>query len=259
MSTTTDPDRLLLDDRRARILQDLQRDGRVLSTVLARRYAVSEDAIRRDLRELASQHLLKRVHGGALPVSNAFEPYAVRRVQEPRAKQDVAAAVARWVRPNQVLFLDGGSTLTEVIAHLPAGLNLTVITNNLHAAVALTDRPDIHGVLLGGTIDSASHITSGLRALEDIQAVRADACLLGVCGLHPEHGLTAAHQEEAQLKRAMVRQSAECAVVLTRDKLGTTAPYVVLPAADIDTLFIEPDVSGEQLAPYRQLGIQVLQ
>ncbi len=255
----TDSERLLVEDRRARILAALQSDGRVLSKDLARRFGVSEDAIRRDLRDLAALNLLQRVHGGALPRSSALEPYVARRAQQAAAKQDVARTVAAWVKPNQVLFLDGGSTLVDVIAHLPPGLHLTVITNNLPAALALADRPDIRGVLLGGRIDGASHITSGVQTLEEIQAVRADTCLLGVCGLHPEHGLTAAHHEEALLKRAMVRQSAECAAVLTPDKLGTAAPYTVVPAAELDTLFVAPQAPDEALEPYRRLGIQVIQ
>lgn len=249
----------MAENRRAQILEDLRREGQVLSGELSRRYGVSEDAIRRDLRDLASLGLLQRVHGGALPLSNALKPYAVRRQQQRGAKQEVARAVARWVQPHQVIFLDSGSTLTEVVTHLPRDLNLTVVTHNLHAALVIADRPDIHGILLGGRIDPASQITSGLRAGEDIAALHADLCLLGVCSLHPEHGLTAAHHEEAQLKRAMIRQSAECAVVLTADKLGTTSPYTVVPAAEIDLLFIDSQVPEGELDPYRELGVQIVQ
>ncbi|WP_322474776.1 hypothetical protein [Deinococcus sp. AB2017081] len=135
-------------------------------------------------------------------------------------------------------------------------MGLTIITNNFHAAVELAERPDVRGLLLGGLIDPTSQITSGLRALEDLGGVRSDVCLLGVCSLHPEHGLTAAYHEEARLKRAMIRQSAECAVVLTADKLGTTVPYTVVPATEIDTLFIDSQVPAEPLEPYRDLGVQ---
>lgn len=251
--------RLLVEDRRAHILNDLHRDGRVYSGELSRRFGVSEDAIRRDLRDLASLGLLKRVHGGALPLSNALEPYAIRNAQQHQSKKEVAFTFARWVSPNQVVFIDGGSTLTEVIRHLPGGLGLTIITNNLHAAVELAERADVHGILLGGVIDTASHITSGLRAVEDVSSIHADLCLLGVCSLHPEHGLTTPNHEEAQLKRAMIRQSAECAVVLTADKLGTISTYAVAPISDIDLLFVDSQVPAEQLGPYRDCGVQVVQ
>lgn len=248
-----------MDDRRARILQDLQREGQVLSRDLSLRYGVSEDAIRRDLRDLASLGLLQRVYGGALPRSNALESYAVRQAQGRPAKVNVARAVAAWVRRGQVLFLDGGSTLTEMVPYLPGEMNLTVITNNLPAAVALAARPDIRSVMLGGAIDPVSQITSGPQTLEELSAVRADVCLLGVCGLHPEYGLTAAHHGEAALKRAMIRQSAECAVVLTADKLGTSVPYRVAAAHEIGTLFVEAGLDPHRLAPYRSLGIQIVQ
>lgn len=199
------------------------------------------------------------MHGGALLLSNALVPYALRQTQQQDAKQRVALQVAQWLTPNQVIFVNGGSTLTEVVRHLPPNLNLTVVTNNLHAALVLADRPDLQSILLGGTINTASHITSGLRVAQAIGDIRADLCLIGGCSLHTEQGLTAAYSEEAQLKQAMIRQSAECAVVLTADKLGTIAPYTVVPLTELDTLFIDAQVSERLLELYRTAGIQVVQ
>src|SRR5262245_29045505 len=105
---------MLSAERRQYILETLRRDGRIHATELSATLNVSEDTIRRDLRELAEAGLLQRVHGGALPSSPAAASYAVRQQQAPSAKAAIAQAAAGLVRSGQVILLDGGTTTLQV-------------------------------------------------------------------------------------------------------------------------------------------------
>src|SRR6478672_10923004 len=103
-------DSMLAAERRQHILSTLRHDGKVLATELSVALHVSEDTIRRDLRELAEAGLLQRVHGGALPSSPASASYAARQQQAPSAKAAIARAAVRLLRNGQVILLDGGTT-----------------------------------------------------------------------------------------------------------------------------------------------------
>src|SRR5215216_6692585 len=98
---------MLTAERRQHILETLRHDGKVLATELSAALNVSEDTIRRDLRELAEAGLLQRVHGGALPRSPAAASFAIRQSQAPSAKAAIASAAAQLVRNGQVIILDG--------------------------------------------------------------------------------------------------------------------------------------------------------
>src|SRR5438270_5760141 len=113
----------ILSEERRRIILDLvRREGKVLAMELSERFHVSQDTIRRDLRELAEAGLLQRVHGGALLRSPTDPQYMVRRDESPAAKSAIAAAAAQLVRPGQVVMLDAGTTALQVAEQLPPDL-----------------------------------------------------------------------------------------------------------------------------------------
>src|SRR5882672_4523305 len=110
---------MLTTHRKQQILSILKRQGQVIAKEVSQSMGVSEDTIRRDLRELAGEGLLQRVHGGALPASPAMADYAGRREVSPEGKAAIAKAAARLVRPGQVVLLDGGTTAVQLARHLP--------------------------------------------------------------------------------------------------------------------------------------------
>src|SRR5205085_4433673 len=97
---------MLTAERRRSIMQTLQREGKVLASELSRNLHVSEDTIRRDLRELAAAGELQRVHGGALPRLPTSARFTERQQQAPGAKAAIAHAAMRFIRQDQVIILD---------------------------------------------------------------------------------------------------------------------------------------------------------
>src|SRR2546425_1658955 len=141
---------MLTAERRRSIMQTLQREGKVHATELSRSLHVSEDTIRRDLRELAAAGQLQRVHGGALPRSPASASFTVRQQQAAEAKAAIAQAAVELIRQDQVIILDGGTTSLQVAQHLPYNLRATVITHSPPVALALAEYPEIEIVVIGG-------------------------------------------------------------------------------------------------------------
>jgi DeoR/GlpR family transcriptional regulator of sugar metabolism len=132
-----------------------------------------------------------------------------------------------------------------------------VLTNSPPIAAALADHPTAEVVQIGGRLDKAAQVTVGPTAVDFIRSVRADAVVLGVCALHPEHGLSTDDLEEAHVKRAMVECAADVIALATSDKLRAGSPYLVAPVAELTHLVADADAPDDLLDPYRALGVTV--
>jgi DeoR/GlpR family transcriptional regulator of sugar metabolism len=218
---------MLTAQRKTWMIEKLGRDGRLVATELAGELSVSEDTIRRDLRDLAAEGLLVRVHGGALPASPTHLSLARRSTMQPEAKARLGRAGAALIRPQQVVILDGGTTNLALVAHLPVDLRCTVVTHSPGIAAALEPFAGIDVTLFGGRLFRHSMVAMGASTVAGYASLRADLCLLGVTGVHPEAGLTTGDAEEAALKQAMLRSAAETIVLATPDKVGTVSPWGV--------------------------------
>lgn len=249
---------MLKEERQQIIMDTLRRDGKIVAVDLSAAIHVSEDTIRRDLRDLADAGLIQRVHGGALLRSPAGVSYRERQLMSSDAKVNIAKTAVSLVRNRQVIILDGGTTTLEIARQLPIGLHATIVTNSPPIAIALAEYRDVQTVMIGGHILSPSLVTIGAAAVEAFSAIHADLCMLGVCSLHPELGVSTPDYEESLVKRVMVANSAEVAALATVDKLGTGAPYTVAPISDLTYIVTEPGAPDEMLEPYAAKGITIM-
>jgi DeoR/GlpR family transcriptional regulator of sugar metabolism len=249
---------MLTSQRKSHILTILARDGQVVAKRLSEDLGLSEDTIRRDLRELAAEGKLQRVHGGALPASPAMADYASRKHVEPAGKIAIGRAAAGLIRPGQVVFIDGGTTTLAMVEQLPATLRATIVTHSPSIAAALVEHPLLEIILIGGRLFKHSVVTVGAAAIEGIAHVRADSFFLGVTGLHAEVGLTTGDAEEAAVKRALMHASAETIVLASREKIGAASPYLIGPVHGVSTIVTEKSVPKSALAPYDRLGIGIV-
>lgn len=249
---------MLAAERRDHLLGLLAREGKIVAKDVAAGLGISEDSVRRDLRDLASEGLCQRVYGGALPASPAVVDYAARRTVAPDGKRKVAAAAAGLVRPGGSVILDGGTTALAVARALPQDLACTVITHSPTIVTALLDHRRAELFLLGGRIFKHSAVACGAAAVEAAQNVSADLCLLGVTGVHPDAGLTTADAEEAAMKRALSARAAETYVLASAEKIGTASRFRVLPWEKVGGLITDADAHDPVLGHLTALGVEIL-
>jgi DeoR/GlpR family transcriptional regulator of sugar metabolism len=246
---------MLTSQRKQHLMDVLRRDGQLVATKLSAELGVSEDTIRRDLRELAREGLLQRVHGGALPASPAMADFATREHIASRDKAAIGRAAARMVQPGQVVFVDGGTTCAQMMRNLPRTLVATVVTHSPSIAIELMEHPCIEVIMLGGRLFRHSIVGVGAATLEAIAGIRADTYFMGVCSLHPEHGLSTGDYEEACVKRALCEAAAETIVLASSEKLATASPYRVVGLNDISGIVLPAETPAELFAPYQERGI----
>ena len=248
---------MLTSQRKNLILERLKRDGQIIAKSLSAELELSEDTIRRDLRELASEGLLQRVHGGALPASSAIADFATRQTIAPSAKQAIGAAAARTVSQGSIVIVDGGTTAVQLVRALPRQLEVTIVTHSPSIAVELIAHPNIEVILIGGRLFKHSVVAIGAVTLEGYARIRADLCFVGVTGLHPEIGLTTGDLEEAHIKRAMIASAAEVTVMASSEKLLAASSYVIAPMSEVNTIITEQAAPLASTQPFEALGISI--
>ncbi|MGP0869934.1 DeoR/GlpR family DNA-binding transcription regulator [Serratia sp. CY81684] len=249
---------MLTSQRKKIILEKLAQDGQVLAKQLSELFGLSEDTVRRDLRELDAEGLLQRVHGGALPVSSAIASFAERNQLESGAKRAIAKAAAALIAPGQVVIIDGGTTSAELVRQLPLSLNATIVTHSPSVAVGLADHPTVEVILIGGRLYKHSIVSVGAAAVEAMSHIRADTYFMGVTGVHPTAGLSTGDLEEAYIKRALAARAAETVVLASAAKLNAASQYAIGDITLAHTIIVERATDDALIAPLQQVGVSVL-
>ena len=245
----------ILAEERYRVIRDLlTTHGQVLATDLVARFGVSEDTVRRDLRELARAGACRRVYGGAVAAAPDLGPVGVRATIAPAVKARLAAAAVKLLVPGQFVFIDAGSTNIAIANALPTGMALTVATNALGVAAIVSENPDVKLIVLGGAFDVVTGACLGADTVRAIDGLRADLTFLGACAIDASAGVTAFDPDDAEAKRAMVRNSRTVAVAAIADKLATAAPYRVAPMTAVAHLVTEASVPDTMTAEIATLG-----
>lgn len=249
---------MLKEERLQTILTSTNLHRQTSLTLLSELCRVSEDTIRRDIKELSGQGLLRAVRGGAIAHSPIPHHYREREKHVTSAKIAMAHKAQALLKPGQVVLFDGGTSAVAVAAQLAPSLRITAITNSFPVASILEDHPSVELLFIGGRLDKPSFTTRGYDTVKALEGIRADCCLLGICSIHPQIGLTVMDYEDAQLKKVMVTNSAKVIALANLEKMNTAEPYHVGPLTGLHAIVTDVDPSHEQLAPYVSLGIKVV-
>ena len=248
---------MLTTQRKKLLLARLAAEGQLVAKALALELGTSEDTIRRDLRELAAEGLLQRVHGGALPASAAMGDLAVREQVSTADKVALGRFGASLVKPGQLVILDGGTTALQVARHLAPGLRATIVTHSPTVAVELAQHAGIEILMLGGRLFRHSMVNVGAAVIDAASRLRADLFFLGVTGIHPDAGLSTGDAEEAAVKRALHERAAETVVLASPEKLMAASPFVVAPLAEASLLVVARGTPARVTRALRAGGVEV--
>lgn len=223
-------------ERQQAILQ-LVREGSADVTALADRFDVTPETVRRDLTVLERAGLVRRVHGGAMPVEVlSFEPaLAARSAMLGAEKERIAKAALAEVPASGSIVLDAGSTTARLAEVLPTDRELTVVTNAPPIATLLCSRPNISLYLVGGRVRALTVAAVDSWALRDLAEISADVAFIGTNGFSVERGLTTVDPAEAATKSAMLAAARRVVVLADSTKYGNDhfARFGDLDAVDV--------------------------
>jgi len=248
---------MLTQERKTYLLKRLQRDGKIEAKAVAEGLGLSDDTIRRDLRELAAAGKLQRVHGGALPMVQADADLTARREIATHSKQAVGKAAAALIKPGQVVIVDGGTSALQLISHLPIGQKNTVVTHSPTIASALENHTSVTVIMIGGILFRHSMVNVGAAAIDAMSKLRADTFFMGVAGVDVDAGLTTGDLEEAHVKKALSERATETIVMASAEKLNVASTYVVMPVKSVSGIVVDSATPKSFVKSMKTNGLDV--
>lgn len=249
---------MLKEERHQLILNKLTKNRKVLSVNLSRELAVSEDTIRRDLKELEAKNLLYKVHGGALLNENRLKTYYERSHSDTEEKKSIARKAVQLIHNDQVIIMSGSSTNVQIAKLIPPDVNVTIFTYSLPVALELTNHPLIEVILIGGKLNKSAQVSTGIDVINFLSGMRVDLCFMGIAGLSTNRGLTESDWEVTHIKRAMIEVSDYVVVTCTGNTLQKNERYAVVPIKKIDALITEYPSDNKIFNSFKEKGIVVL-
>jgi DeoR/GlpR family transcriptional regulator of sugar metabolism len=226
---------------------------------LADELGVATETIRRDLKVLADQRLVKRVHGGAIPLeSAAFESGVEYRSRvDLFQKRRIAAAAVELFHGAETVYLDEGFT-PRLVAENIADAELTVVTSSLLAAEALADTAGVTVLLLGGRMRGRTLATVGHWALAMLHQLNIDLAILGTNGITLEDGLTTPDPAVAAVKHEALERSRRRILLAADSKFGITSFCRFADVADFEAIVTGTELPEDEAKSYEALGPRVL-
>ena len=229
---------MLAVERRNLVLESLRRDRTVVVSELARRFAVTEETVRRDLGKLEREGLVTRTHGGAVASDTEDLPYRTRQTSNIEAKRRIAVQAARLVASGSAVMLDSSSTAFEVLPRLKDHKDLTLITNS----VRIIANPDVtdHAIMsVGGELRRRSMTFVGPLARQAISQFNVDDALISCKALSQTGGVMDASVADAEIKRAFIASARRVCLLADGDKFDGSALIEVCALERIHTVITD--------------------
>jgi DeoR/GlpR family transcriptional regulator of sugar metabolism len=247
------------DTRQGRIVEFARTRGRVEVAALAEELDVAAETIRRDLKVLAGRRMLKRVHGGAIPLETAaFESTVEYRSQVDLAeKHRIAGGATELLHGAETVYLDEGFT-PRLIAERLAKHELTVVTSSLLAAEALAHSESVTVLLLGGRMRGRTLATVDHWATDMLGSLVIDVAYLGTNGISPEHGLTTPDPAVAAVKQTAVKVARRRVLVAAHTKFGVSSFCRFAEVSDFDSIVTGTELSIAEARRYEAMGPSVV-
>jgi DeoR/GlpR family transcriptional regulator of sugar metabolism len=229
---------LIPAQRRDRIQEYLTMNRIARTADLCGLLEASEATVRRDLEWLEQEGILERTHGGAIISQRIiFEPGYQQRAQvNPDEKRSIGALAASLIEKDDIVFINSGTTTTQVIRHTRADPSISIFTNNLSGALEVGE-PGFQYFLVGGEFQPRSNSLAGRFAMENLGQVYATKCIIGVDGMSARHGCTVPSNAEAEIVRQMIKHTkGEIIVVADHSKWGVVSNFQIAAIDEVDKL-----------------------
>lgn len=253
---------MFLEERQSKILEMLERDGKVLVKELAEIFAVTEDSIRKDLSSLELDGKLKRTYGGAVSIEEKLQMTEAnrRRISDVEAKRKIAAAAVKLMQSQDVIFIDI-STISIAIAQILERTETPykILTNMVDVLVMLSRNPKINLIFAGGQINQSRDGFSDALNLEFISRFRPDVAFVGASGVDiKKNSLTSRDTAGGVLKSRMIELSKSSYVMAESRKIGVEGSYNFASLDKITGIITDAKLSKTLTDAAAKLGTKII-
>ncbi len=248
------------EERHRTIAEKARSERRVEVAALATSFGVSPETIRRDLSTLERQGLLRRTHGGAVPVEPLqFESEVAERLSRmSEEKSRIAESALRFVPSRGTVLLDAGTTTWALAGLLPTGKELTVVTNCLPIASLLVAHPSLTVLVAGGRVRARTLAAVDDLAVRFIEDLAPDVTFVAANGVTVGRGLTTPNPAEAAVKKAMIRSGRRVVLLADHSKVGQEHFVRFAGIDEIDVFVTDSGLGDEDAQEFEAAGVEVV-
>ncbi|MEV0586785.1 DeoR/GlpR family DNA-binding transcription regulator [Nonomuraea sp. NPDC050310] len=248
------------EERQQEILRRAREAGRVDVVALAEIFDVTTETVRRDLTALERAGVVRRVHGGAIPVERlGFEPGLAARDEVMTAeKERIAKAALAELPDDGSVIIDAGSTTGRLAQVLPVDRELTVVVNSPPLASVLATRGNLTVIMLGGRVRGRTLATVDDWALRPLADLHVDVAFMATNGCSVANGLTTPDPAEAAIKRAMVAAAERSVLLADHTKFGNTYLARFASVQEIDLVITDTGLDASVAAELAGAGLEVV-
>lgn len=253
---------MFIEERHQAILDYLDKNGRVSAAEIQDRFQVSFDTARRDLRILEGNGLLKRTHGGALPIRpiGFSKPAKITSRDISEIKDNyflIAQKAVSMIREGDVIFITSATVGYFMVQNLPENMVVTVATNSIVIAEELRKRDNIRVMLAGGEMDDRGNCYDTF-AVECIKRMRFDKCFITSASISTEFGLSIQRTGAIELWNAVINSSKYTIGLYPTEKIGFDSIISICPANKLDMLITDWDAPEVELKKFDEQNIEVV-
>lgn len=252
---------MLAANRHVEIMKIINRDRFVKVSQLSALFDVSEETIRRDLDKLEKEGLLRKLHGGAVPVDvtnvDNIKPIVERIQENIDAKKVIARLAYELIEDGDSLILDSGSTTLQ-LAKILDDKKVTVITNDISIAYELSLKDNVNLIVTGGNRSQKSFSITGPECERYLKSFNVNKLFLSTSGIKLKHGLTASNQMDAFLKRMMIDAADRVICLADNSKFGKVALITFASFSDIDLLVTDKALDNSYEKAFSDFGTKVI-
>ncbi len=248
-------------ERREEILSLLKTHDRVTVHDLSKRFHCSEVTIRTDLRELESEGLLERTHGGAVPVRESFPSYRPEDLyRNTDAKQRIASCAYQMIEDRETIILDDSSAAfylaLEIRSHPEK--RLAVVTNSILSVSELSGLPHVDLYIVGGSVSGILPASLGFKANEEISRFKVDKAFISGHSVNLDAGLTSISDDELQMKQAILKTTSQTIVLADSSRFNGGFFSIVCPLSDIYRIITDSGIPKDIVVKAASLGIPLI-
>jgi DeoR/GlpR family transcriptional regulator of sugar metabolism len=251
---------MFIEERHKKIVEIVESKSRVTVKELAEEFNLNSMTIRRDFFELEKKGLLQRVHGGAICArGRSYEPPFIKRSTDNlEAKQKIGRKAAEYIHDGDSIALDVGTTTIEIAENLKGKTNLTILTPSIRIAQILADNPNIRIICTGGILRPNEHSLIGDLAIATINNFYVDLLFLGMGGIDFAAGLTEYNLDDAQIKKALIKNAKEVILVADSSKFKKVAFTFISPIKVINRIITDSKIDNEVARRIKEVDIELI-
>lgn len=253
---------MFMEERHQAIIDIVNTQGRISIGEIRDQFDVSLDSARRDLRILEEKKLLKRTHGGAIPLPQVGQhtPGCRWNASDLSVADNIDAIAQRavqYIQPNDAVYITSGTVGYAMIHHLPQDMDYTVVTNSVDMAYALKTFDRVQTYMIGGRMRPNGRIVDAF-AQEFIRNMRLDLCFLTGAGFTAAFGTSNGTAETVAFQRLAADSARRCIALFPAQKVGHEAFLQEVPAQQFDILITDAQAAESELNALEDMGVQVV-